>query len=62
VSLNAELWSEIPFERWIETEYALALSSGLPLIASVGYTPEEVTELAPKIEKLALTMWEVMLR
>ncbi|MHA2462507.1 MAG: diguanylate cyclase [Candidatus Thorarchaeota archaeon] len=49
--LNAELWSELPFERWIETEYAIALRSGLPLIASVGYTPEEVTELAPRIEK-----------
>ncbi|TFG07242.1 4Fe-4S dicluster domain-containing protein [Candidatus Thorarchaeota archaeon] len=47
--LNAELWSEIPLERWLEREYAIALSSGLPLIASVGYTPEEVAELAPRI-------------
>ena len=49
--LNAELWSELPVEQWLEKEYAIALSSGLPLIASVGYTPEEVTELGPKLEK-----------
>jgi dihydroorotate dehydrogenase subfamily 1 len=49
--LNAELWSELPLERWLEKEYAIALSSGLPLIASVGYTPEEVAEVGPKLEK-----------
>ncbi len=47
--LNAELWSELPVEQWLEKEYAIALSAGLPLIASVGYTPEEVATLAPKI-------------
>jgi len=49
--LNAELWSEIPLETWLEREYPIALSSGLPLIASVGYTPEDVSVLAPKLEK-----------
>ena len=49
--LNAELWSELPLETWLEREYPLALSSGLPLIASVGYTPEDVSEIAPKLEK-----------
>ncbi|NHJ13760.1 MAG: 4Fe-4S dicluster domain-containing protein [Candidatus Thorarchaeota archaeon] len=47
--LNAELWSEIPVDQWLEKEYAIALSSGLPLIASVGYTPDEVSAIAPKI-------------
>ncbi len=47
--LNAELWSELSVERWLEKEYAIALSSGLPLIASVGYTPDEVTEIGPKV-------------
>ena len=49
--LNAELWSELPLERWLDKEYAIALSAGLPLIASVGYTPEEVASIAPKLEK-----------
>ena len=48
--LNAELWSELPIEQWLEKEYKVALSSGLPLIASLGYTPEDVTEIGPKIE------------
>ncbi|MHA1652522.1 MAG: 4Fe-4S binding protein [Candidatus Thorarchaeota archaeon] len=49
--LNAELWSEIPLEQWLSREYPIALSSGLPLIASVGYTPEEVSEIAPKLQE-----------
>lgn len=49
--LNAELWSEIPLEQWLDREYAIALSSTLPLIASLGYTPEEVSQIAPKLEK-----------
>ncbi len=49
--LNAELWSELPLETWLEKEYPIALSAGLPLIASVGYTPDDVKEIAPKLEK-----------
>ncbi|MHA1769990.1 MAG: 4Fe-4S binding protein [Candidatus Thorarchaeota archaeon] len=49
--LNAELWSELPLEQWLEKEYPIALSAGLPVIASVGYTPEEVAEVAPKVQK-----------
>jgi len=49
--LNAELWSELPLKTWLEREYPIALSSGLPLIASVGYTPEDVSTIAPKLEK-----------
>jgi dihydroorotate dehydrogenase/Pyruvate/2-oxoacid:ferredoxin oxidoreductase delta subunit len=49
--LNAELWSELPIERWLEREYEIALGSGLPVIASVGYTPQEVSEIAPKIQE-----------
>ncbi len=49
--LNAELWSELPLETWLEREYPIALSSGLPLIASIGYTPEDVSQIAPKLEK-----------
>ncbi len=48
--LNAELWTELPLEQWLEREYPIALSAGLPLIASIGYTPEEVSEIAPKLE------------
>ncbi|MFW9910435.1 MAG: 4Fe-4S binding protein [Candidatus Thorarchaeota archaeon] len=49
--LNTELWSELPVEQWLREEYSIALSSGLTLIASLGYKPDEVSEIAPKIEK-----------
>ncbi len=49
--LNAELWSDIPLERWLKDEYAKAKRTGLPLIASIGYKAEEIREIAPKVEK-----------
>lgn len=43
--LNCELWSELPPEQWLEKEYALALTAGVPIIASLGYTAAEVVRL-----------------
>ena len=51
--LNTELWSELPPEQWLEREYAIARTAGLPLIVSLGYTPEEIAELAPKVRPFA---------
>jgi len=48
--LNAELWSELPVERFLEQEYALASSAGLPLIASIGYTADELASLGPRVQ------------
>jgi dihydroorotate dehydrogenase subfamily 1 len=52
--LNAELWSELPIELWLKKEYPKALRTGLPVIASLGYTPDDVTELGPKLEKVGI--------
>lgn len=51
--VNTELWSELPPEQWLEREYALARGAGLPLIVSMGYTPEEIAELAPRVKPFA---------
>jgi len=51
--VNTELWSELPPEQWLEHEYALARTAGLPLIVSLGYTAEEIAELAPKVQPFA---------
>lgn len=51
--VNTELWSELPPEQWLETEYALARTAGLPLIVSLGYTADEIAELAPKVKPFA---------
>ena len=49
--VNAETWSEIPYEQWLDKEYKIAKSSGLPVIASIGYTADELVFLGPKVEK-----------
>lgn len=51
--LNTELWSELPKERWIEREYALAKAAGVPLIVGLGYTAEQIRELAPMVRPFA---------
>ncbi|HJW20854.1 MAG TPA: hypothetical protein VJ506_00335 [Candidatus Limnocylindrales bacterium] len=51
--LNAELWSELAPERWIEREYGIAREAGLPVIVSLGYTAADVADLAPRIRPFA---------
>lgn len=56
--LNAELWSDIPPEHYLEREYPAMLKycreRGVPLFASIGYKPEELAILGPKVEKLGI--------
>lgn len=47
--MNAELWSDLPLDQWLKYEYTKAKRTGLPLIASIGYSAEEVREIAPKV-------------
>ncbi len=53
--LNAELWSDIPAEHYLEREYPIVKKyceeRGVAFIASIGYTPEELSLLGPKVEK-----------
>jgi dihydroorotate dehydrogenase/Pyruvate/2-oxoacid:ferredoxin oxidoreductase delta subunit len=53
--LNAELWSDIPVEHYLEREYPIVKKyceeRGVLFIASIGYTPEELSLLGPKVEK-----------
>ena len=51
--VNTELWSELPPEQWLDREYAIARTAGLPLIVSLGYTGAEIAELAPKVRPFA---------
>ena len=60
--LNAELWSERSPEDWFHCEYDIALASArefdLPLIAGVGYAPEELAELGPRLEQKGVDILE----
>ncbi|MBC7339312.1 MAG: 4Fe-4S binding protein [Firmicutes bacterium] len=49
--LNTELWSELPLERWLAAEYPRARETRLPVIASIGYTADEVREVGPQVER-----------
>ncbi|SKC84804.1 4Fe-4S binding protein [Maledivibacter halophilus] len=51
--LNTELWSELSKEQWIEKEYIKAKKTNCPLIISMGYTEEQIKELAPLIKPYA---------
>jgi dihydroorotate dehydrogenase subfamily 1 len=51
--LNTELWSELPKEQWLETEYKLAKETGLPLIIGLGYTADQISELAALVRPYA---------
>ena len=51
--LNTELWSELPKEQWIETEYKLARATGLPVIVGLGYTADQIRELAVMVKPYA---------
>ena len=52
--LNAELWSDIPHEHYLEREYPLvkkyAVEHGVPFIVSIGYKPHELRLLGPKVQ------------
>jgi dihydroorotate dehydrogenase subfamily 1 len=51
--VNAELWSELPPEQWLDREFSVARSAGLPLIVSLGYTAAQIGTLAPRVRPFA---------
>ncbi len=48
--LNCETWAETPVEDYLEA-YREVKEAGVPLIASIGYTPEDVRTLGRLLEK-----------
>ncbi len=57
--MNCELWSEEPPERWTE-DFLPKIREfiDIPIIGSVGYKPEELKEVIPKLEPF-VDMFEV---
>jgi dihydroorotate dehydrogenase/Pyruvate/2-oxoacid:ferredoxin oxidoreductase delta subunit len=49
--LNAELWSEHDYRDFIEQELPRVREAGVPVIASVGYSAEELALLGKALEK-----------
>ncbi len=52
--LNHELWTELTLEQWLTQEYDIGLAAarqhGIPFIASLGYTPDELRYIGPLVE------------
>jgi dihydroorotate dehydrogenase subfamily 1 len=52
--LNHELWTELPLEQWLDQEYDVGLAAarrhGIPFIASMGYTPDDLRFIGPRVE------------
>lgn len=51
--LNTELWSELPPEVWIDSEYKRCREAGLPVIISLGYKAQEIESLVARVKKYA---------
>lgn len=52
--LNAELWSELDYRDFIENELPQIKSLGLPVIVSVGYSPDDLKILGQALEQSGL--------
>ena len=51
--MNTELWSEMGPEKWLEDEYPEIKKTGLPIIVGLGYSADQISELAKKVEPYA---------
>ena len=49
--VNCETWSELSFEQMIEELLKVKESVDVPLIVSIGYSPDDMRKLAPVIER-----------
>jgi len=51
--LNTELWSELSKEQWLAHEYRIVKDTGLPVIVGLGYTADQISELAVLVKPYA---------
>ncbi|MBA4385563.1 MAG: diguanylate cyclase [Anaerolinea sp.] len=60
--LNTELWSKLSPEAWFENEYDISLKAAheyqIPLIASVGYSAQDLATLGPRLEQKGIDIIE----
>jgi len=52
--LNAEKWSEVNYQQFIEQELSQVSKCGIPVIASIGYTPEDLEILGRMLDRSGL--------
>ncbi len=56
--LNTELWTELSLEQWLDCEYDIGIAAarehGVPFIASMGYSADDLRIVAPKVMQKAI--------
>lgn len=52
--MNAELWSEMDYKKFIYGELTKVKTLNLPVIASVGYSPEDLAHLGKELKEKGL--------
>ena len=57
--LNTERCSTIPLARWLEEELPRLRTLKIPIIASIGMTPDDAAKLAPQVVKAGAQMLEL---
>lgn len=58
--INAEKWSDISAEMWVEQEIPKAKEAGVVVIASIGHTPGEVMNWAAAVDRAGADMIELV--
>jgi dihydroorotate dehydrogenase subfamily 1 len=58
--LNAEKWSDLTYQQWIEKEIPAIKKEGIPVIVSVGHTLEEVEKIVPLVEEAGADIIELV--
>jgi len=58
--LNAELWSDIPGETWVDQEIPKARAAGVNVIASIGHTPAEARHWVPLVDQAGAQAMELV--
>lgn len=49
--INTELWSELDYKHFIKKELPKIRTSNLPIIASLGYNPEDLRKIGRELQK-----------
>lgn len=57
--LNTERCSTIPLKRWLDEELPRLRTLDIPIIASIGMTPDDAAELAPQVVNAGAQMLEL---
>lgn len=60
VLLNAEKWSDLTAEAWIENEIPLAKAAGVTVIGSIGLGPRDAAELTRAVSQSGVDLIELV--